>query len=143
MWFSNLFPIIFKRQHRKKILKKVCHSLISLPLLTIIPPISAFSTLFLPHNYQILPPTLSCWKRFAKLLRSYNFRKFLEIAWVRVYDKQGNFCNPEALIKMDSSANVSLVFSNTSHQSRISMHDYLSKTDQPATFDKLESNKVP
>ena len=87
---------------------------ISLPLATIIPPISAFSTLCLPHNYSILfynllrksvvsfssvmnygntksleilckqyyyviaDVVLSCWKRFLKLLRSYNLGKFLE-----------------------------------------------------------------
>ena len=111
---------LYKVPYRKKILKKVCDSLISLPLLTIIPPIFAFSTLCLPHNYSILPPTINlvresvvsfslqmyygntkslttleilckqhyywviadfilpCWKQFAKLLRSYNFSKFLE-----------------------------------------------------------------
>ena len=41
-----------------------------------------------------------------------------------------------------SSTNVSLVFSNTSRQSRRTMHDYLSKTDQPATFDKLQSKLI-
>ena len=40
---------------------------------------------------------------------------------------------------MDSSTNVSLVFSNTFHQSRITMHNYLSQTDQPASFDKLQT----
>ena len=49
-----------------------------------------------------------------------------KIAFVRVYDKQGRGYNPAALIKMDSSTNISLVFSNTLHQSRITMHDYLS-----------------
>ena len=44
---------------KKRYSKKECHSLISLPLLKIILPISAFSTLCLLHNYPIVPPTTS------------------------------------------------------------------------------------
>ena len=65
-----------------------------------------------------------------------------KIACVRVCDKYDGCCSPATLIKMDSSTNVSPVFSNTLLQSRITMHDHLSQTDQPATFDKVQSKLI-
>ena len=70
-------------------------------------------------SYHIGNDLLSC----SEITISANSWK---IAFVRVYDIKDSCCNPAALTKMDSSTNVPLLFSNTLHQSRITMHDYLS-----------------
>lgn len=71
---------------------------------------------------------LSCWKKFVKLLRSYNFGKFLKNTLCQSLRQVRQRLWSCSLVKMDSTTNISLVFSNTLHQGRITMHDYLSYT---------------